>query len=356
MAVTIRLLNQDREILHVLTGVAEPRYSRRPHAATEIEVTIPRAGAPAVDRSQFLELWRGEQREATGRIEIRDVSPSTITITAFTEEILLKDYQSPAQYGPVFAGMSASEAIRHALARWRCRRVKTAAEWAASVTRQNVEARDAAGGTLWLARNAEGAYHRNGHAVYQFNSSSFPGFTGWDRIRWASDYPPDGLVFTTIQYRFGTSGPWLPDATWPSYDGDDPEEPTQTLTGERGVMPDQLGLALTGTSSVLQVRVNLYTDDQDSQEEDEEETSGSSPVFFALEVIARAAGPVQAGDLAPELDDVTVQGITADDTEAFDIIRQICEQAEADYAVTDGLCHVAEAFGPDLSGEVNLVT
>lgn len=355
MAVTVRLLNKNRELIRVLTGVSDPAYARRPRSATEVTVSLPRATAPAIDRGMFLELWRGEEREAIGRIDIRDVDPDFIHVTAFTEEVLLKDYKCPDQYTPVFASMDAADAIRLALARWRTRRVKTKAQWQASVSSSNVEAHDAAGGSLWLSRDGQGQYHRSGYAIYQFNSSDFPGFTSWDRVRWASDYPPEGLVFTTIQYRFGTSGSWIPSTEWPSYETDDEDELTQMLTGERGVLPDRLGLAITGTNPVLQVRVNLYTDDPDSQEEDEEDTAGSSPVFFALEVIARATGPVGAGDIPPSFG-VTVSGINADNVDAFEIIRQVCEQVDVGFNVVDGLCNTAEAFGPDLSGDVNLVT
>lgn len=358
MAVTtLRVLNRARETLAILLNVSDPQFTREPRAATEITVTVPRAD-PNVQHLQlgnYVEVLQDDVKIATGRIDLRDATPTEVTITAFTEEILLKDYKCPSDYGPVFATMDAADVVRECLERWETRRVKSKANWQTAVSSVNVAAEDVAGGSLWLARDGNGAYHRNGHAVFQFNSSSFPGFTRWDRIRWASDYPPDSLVFTTVQYRFGTSGPWLPDVSWPSYETDDPEELTQTLTGERGVLPDQVGLALSGTNPILQVRVNLYTDDPDSQDEDEEGTMGSSPAFYALEVIARAAGPVTEGDIPATLDH-TVTGITASDTPAFDIIRQALEQAESGFQVHHGEIDVAGAFGPDLSTEINLVT
>lgn len=395
---SVRVLDRERRVIAVLSVLDEPRYSRRPRTATEIIISIPRvkhdpaqefsvatgsdeqlitgSGANvmlgqvitrsklgAIKRGHYLEVWRDDEVEITGRIELRDVHPDVIEVTAYTEEILLKDLLSPEQYGINYDNLDCADVIRDALDGWETRRLKSKADWDRRVTGSNVQAWDAAGGSLWLARDSEGAYHRNGHAVYEFNSADFPGFQRWDRIRWASDYDDNSLVYTTIQYRFGTSGPWLPDTTWPSYEPDEDEEEeeeeeeelTQMLTGERGVLPDQLGLAITGTDPILQVRVNLYTDDPDSQDEDEEGTMGSSPVFFALEVIARTNGPVTAGDIPAETG-VTARGINASNSEQFEIIRQAAEQADLDFEVRGGLINVGEAFGPDISGEVNLVT
>jgi len=355
---TVRILDPaTRGVLAVLPEATDPRYSRRPRSATEIVVTVPRdaPGLAHATRGRLLEVWRGDELEASGRLELRDVSGDSVLLTAYTEEIRLKDYRTPAVYGAALSGRDAADVIRACLDRWYPIRLKTVKEWLElsehmrSRLSSGVSAHDAGGGTLWLARDAQGRYVRSGWVRYMFDSSTIPGFTGWDRIRWASDYPPDGLVYTTVQYLLSDGGAvphpsdptgYLPNVSWQS-----PSTNPQTLYGERGVLPDEIGIDLGGaTNRYLYVVLRLYTDDQTSQEEGEEGTSGSSPRFYALEVVARTQGEIIAGDIPAETG-VTVQAINADSATAFDVIRDACEQANLDFQVVTGALHVAESFG-----------
>lgn len=365
MVLTARILDRDRNVLSVLPEVFDPRYSRRPRSATEVIVSLPR-NAPGLQhavRGNLLEVWRGETLEASGRLELRDVAGGVVTLTAYTEEILLKDYRTPAAYGAALSGLDAADVVRSCLNRWMVQRVKSVADWNGdnipSQYRSNVQAIDAAGGSLWLTRNGAGQYERSGHVVFTFEGSEIPGFAGWDRIRWSSDWPPDGLVYTTVQYFLNNSssapGPasssWLPNISFPS-DSDN----SQTLRGERGVLPDELGIDLGGDTRLrLHVICRLYTDDQVSQEEGETGTSGSSPRFFALEAIARVNTPLTAGEI-PAATGKTIQAVNADTVTAFDVVRDACEQAGLDFQVRQGQLHVADAFGPSLTASVNLVT
>lgn len=356
MSYSLRVLDLDRSVLAILDRVSNPTYTRKKREATAIVVTLPRGDQKldSIQRGRFLEVWRNGVREASGRIELRDVLKHTVVVTAYTEEILLKDYITPAAYGAVLSNMDAIDVVKACIDGWHTVSIKSVEQWSTTVERNRVEPKDAVNGSLWLTRNASGQYQREGYAVYQFRAVDIPGFKSWERIRWSSDYPPDSMVFTTIQWREGTSGTWLPTTSWPSCTGGDCESP-QTLRGERGVMPDQIGLRINSTAAVLQVRCNLYSDDQESKEEDEANTSGSSPRFFALEVIARTAGTITTGSL-PASAGVTAKGINADSATAFDVIRQATEQANLDFEVTARQLSVAESFGTDLSGEVNLVT
>jgi len=353
---TVRILDPGtRGVLAVLPEATDPRYSRRPRSATEITVSVPRdaPGLAHATRGRLLEVWRGDNLEASGRLELRDVSGGTVTLTAYTEEIRLKDYRTPAAYGAALSGRDAADVIRACLDRWHTIRLKSAADWrvdgsVVNLVMTNVQALDAGGGTLWLTRDAQGRYVRNGHVRLTFDAATIPGFTGWERIRWASDWPPDGLVYTTLQYALSNSATlpgesstsWLPNVSWQS-----PSTNPQTLRGERGVLPDEIGIDLGGASNrYLHVICRLYTDDQTSQEEGEEGTSGSSPRFYALEVVARTQGEIIAGDIPAETG-VTVQAINADSATAFDVIRDACEQANLDFQVHGGALHVAESFG-----------
>lgn len=344
-----------RAVLTVLPEAVSVTYARRPRTATEITVTVARdaPGLAHATRGRLLEVWRGTTLEASGRLELRDVTRSTVTLTAYTEEIVLKDYVTPDAYGAALSGRDAADVIRACLDRWHTIRLKAAADWqaggsVANLAMTNVQAVDAGNGTLWLTRNGSGQYERAGYVRLTFDADTIPGFTGWERVRWASDYPPDGLVYTTLQYALSNSATlpgesstsWLPNVSWQS-----PSTNPQTLKGERGVLPDEIGLELGGaTERYLHVICRLYSDDQTSQEEGEVDTSGSSPRWYALEVVARTGGPIQAGSI-PASTGVTVQALQADNAPAFDVIRAACEQAELDFQVLAGALNVAESFG-----------
>ena len=115
---TVRILNPlTRSVLAVLPEATDPRYSRRPRSATEITVSVPRdaPGLAHATRGRLLEVWRGDELEASGRLELRDVSGDSVTLTAYTEEIRLKDYRTPAAYGAALSGRDAADVIRACL-------------------------------------------------------------------------------------------------------------------------------------------------------------------------------------------------------------------------------------------------
>src|SRR5690625_5046887 len=100
---SVRVLDRERRVIAVLDVLDEPRYSRRPRTATEIIISIPRvkhdpaqefsvatgsdeqlitgSGAnvmlgqvitrsklSAIKRGHYLEVWRDDEVEITGRI------------------------------------------------------------------------------------------------------------------------------------------------------------------------------------------------------------------------------------------------------------------------------------------------
>src|SRR5690606_35873389 len=112
---SIRILNPlTRSVLAVLPEAFDARYARQPRTAMEIVAAVPRdaPGLAYATRGNLLEVWRGEELEASGRIEIRDVSGDAVLLTAYTEEIRLKDYRTPAVYGAALSGRDAADVIR----------------------------------------------------------------------------------------------------------------------------------------------------------------------------------------------------------------------------------------------------
>ena len=118
----IRILDRDRQIQAILPDV-QWSYTRRINQATEISVTIPRQVIDEhiipehplyrylthpdktryAEIAAFIQVYQGTQLKASGCITGRELG-QTITVKAMTEEILLEQVITPAQYGRVWDG------------------------------------------------------------------------------------------------------------------------------------------------------------------------------------------------------------------------------------------------------------
>jgi len=137
-------------------------------------------------------------------------------------------------------------------------------------------------GLVMLAKQANGRYHSSGYIVLVFSAGEIVNFKRWDRIRWSAD--SEDPVKTTVQ--FGYDG-----ANWSQeFDGGFPEE---------------VGIGGLSNTETLYVRVNLYTNDTES-EDPEGNPVGVTPIVFAVEVIARTKGDLIAGNI-PDVAGVTSQ-------------------------------------------------
>lgn len=315
---TALILDSDGLPLAVLDRSIAPSAEQALNAAGTIVLDVPRGDVKlsSAPLGATLEIRRGTERLLRGRIVARDVEPDIVALTALTEEALLGDARTPPTYGPVLAGLDLADLARELNRRWVPKRVKTTTEWGAFVESSQVAAVAYDQGVLSLAKDASDAYYSSGYAVYQFNSSDFPGFASWDRIRWASDY--EAPVYTSVQYRFGTTGTWTPAATATEEDG-------TVVAGVRGGLPAQIGIDLAdATNSVLQVRINLYTSDTTSEDPGGTTQKGRTPFAYALEVIARGA-ELYTTTLLPASAGAVVASVAADRAPVLEVLRTACE-------------------------------
>ena len=152
-----------------------------------------------------------------------------------------------------------------------------------------------------------------------------------------------------MQYRFGTTGTWLPTTSIPGGPGE------QTIVGLRGALTDQVGFDLAGsTAAVVQVRVNLYTDDTTSLNPAGAQ-QGVTPRLFGVELLARTTARVIAGTI-PATTGVTVQGVDVgpDGATALALLVGLCEQHSHEFRVEDGALSLAQQFGADRRNELTL--
>lgn len=334
--------------LAVIDQVQGAQLQRRPNAATPLSVVVPRGDVKLADAAigNILMAFDGAVRLFSGRISSRDADQETVTITALSEESLLEGVLVPPHYGAVFNHLDLAEVARRLLRAWHVLRTNTRAGWEAGPERVNVDTATEPGRVM-LALDGTGRYQPNGHIVVQFGSASVPSFHSWDRVRWASDFDPP--VKTTMQYRFGTSGTWLPDTVTPGGTGE------QNIVGLRGALTDQVGFDLAGSvAAIVQVRVNLYTDDTTSLNPAGQQ-QGVTPRLFGVELLARTTGRVATGTI-PATTGVTVQGIDtgADGKSALALLVGLCEQHSHEFRVEDGALSLAQQFGADRRDELVL--
>lgn len=333
------ILDKERRVTAFLTGVAWS-YTRRINEATEISLAIPRqvvddnipvghdlegffsdGKAKHAEIAAFVQVLAGGRLKASGKITSRTLG-EIVTIQAYTEEILLESNLTPAQYGKVWDGWDLADVARDLLDGWQTIRVKAQSQWQSyMVSSSNIDLTTEPG-TVMLAKQANGRYHSSGYIVLAFSAGEIVNFKRWDRIRWSAD--SEDPVKTTVQ--FGYDG-----ANWSQeFDGGFPEE---------------VGIGGLGNTETLYVRVNLYTNDTES-EDPEGNPVGVTPVVFAVELIARTEGDLVAGDI-PDVAGVTVKGIDANHSSALKVLLDACEQTGWEFSVWNGTLNLAEKLGVD---------
>lgn len=343
MVVTVFLLDKNFTIQGVLDNKISWSYDRAINKATSIQVSIPRddlrdtSKSSLLSLSQYIQIYCDGIYTIGGRITKRDYTDSTVDITAFTEEIKMESVICPAQYSRKYDGWDIADIVRDLSKGWHTQRIKSTSQWEEAVDSSNVDF-NTLSNRIMLTKDGAGVYNQDGHATYRFFSSDNSSFTSWDRIRWVSDnygQTDDGeieLVNTTIQYRYGATVGSL--GSW--------------STPVVGAMPDTLGLDISLLNApVLEVRINLHTDDITSEDQNGD-AIGSSPVVFALEVISRTTAYIGTSNI-PASTGVQADGLIADEDSAFSILSSVCEIADWEFEVYNNDIYLANRLGNDLT-------
>ena len=356
-----QILDRNRELLAVLDRHGGFSFTRKPSTATRGEIRVPRNDEKIghVQLGKFVSIFRHRDgdtsRRFTGVIVERDVVGDFLTLAFGSEETLLDWTLCPENYSPVLNGSDLADVVRRCLDDWHVLRVKAQEQWQSvseqhgrRASSQNIDV-DTLPGQMILATDGNNAYLPSGNAVFRFDRDEVPDFVEWDRVRWVSDYADD--VRTTIQV--STQSVLPTSAEWNEIDE------------VRGFMPESLGWPTQGFSALgvdakqadtVWIRVNLYTDDTTSPDDDDEPTQfGVTPRVHALELIARTQSEVGEGDI-PASTGVTVRGLNANQSTSLEIIREACLQAEWEFVVDNGQLSLAENIGMDRSGDIVLTT
>lgn len=343
MVVTVFLLDKDFEIQAVLDNKISWEYTKAVNKATEISVALPREDFAATSKSnltkiaQYIQIYSDGLYTIGGKVIKRDITDNTVTLMALTEECKMESVLCPAQYGRKYEDYDLADVVRDLNKGWYTQRIKSNTQWDTSIDSSNIDSSSMTNAIL-LTKGSNGIYNSDGYATYRFQSTDVANFSSWDRIRWLSDnhaQTDEGvieLISTTVQYRYGATAATMGGWSAPIV----------------GALPDTLGLSIeTITDAIVDVRINLHTDDLTS-EGPEGDIIGTTPVVFALEVIARTEAYIGTTHI-PANAGVLVKSLDADGTSAFELLTASCEMVGWEFEVYDNQIYIAETLGHDLT-------
>ncbi len=360
-----RLLTKDRELIAILQCV-NVSFSRKPSEATSMSITIPRTeieralpdveihsffspSQPAITKTKEAEPQVASQASeaqiarlisvhsehghvVTGRIARRDIKNDVMSISAFTEEILLESIRTPSQYGSVYENWDLADVARDLCYGKKALRAKDMVQWQdRQIEAYQVDIRD--DNYVLLAKDPTGRYYSSGYIVVRYRKGEIPYFHRWDRIRWLSDY--EDPVRSTMQYRYG------------------PDEANMGTWSEEyvGASPDTVGIVPeTAEAEIIDVRINLFTDDTTSEDPNGTPT-GQSPVLFAVELIAHTEEVISPAGVPTAATGKTVQGLEADNATALEVLQKACRQVGWEFEVGQGVLVLSEKLGSDRTNE-----
>lgn len=344
----VRILNRSREKQAVFHRDIRWYFNRRINEAGQMTIWIPREEASQwpmftenkgsyAQMAHYVQIYKDTTLKATGKIVSRDFTDTHLVVQALTEEIILENMITPAQYGMVWDDWDIADVARDLVDNWYVLRVKDQTEWEAAYASENIDT-STEPGLVMLAKDDNGSYISSGYIDLHFESSSVPNFKNWGRIRWASDNGGD--VKTTMQY---------------SIDGITWSEEVE------GALPDQVGVDPGWTTeSDVYVRINLYTEDTTS-EDDEGNPVGQTPFLFAVEMIARTDSDILATSI-PASTGAYVKGLVADAENVLAVLKQACENVHAgpagmtgsekyEFYVENGTLYLVSSIGSDKTSE-----
>ena len=157
----------------------------------------------------------------------------------------------PSQYTRKYEDWDLSDIVKDLNRGWNTQRIKSTSQWNTKIDSSNIDFLHLLI-KYYLQKTQVEFITQMDILLLDFFASDIDNFTSWDRIRWISDnfaQTNEGdieLVSTTIQYRYGATSLSL--GSW--------------STAITGALPDTLGLDIsTLTSAVVEVKINLHTDD-----------------------------------------------------------------------------------------------
>lgn len=330
---TVDVLDDSGQRIGFVPTPLSPSYRRRQNQATPFSFGVLAADdvAPLLTYGRRCILRRDGVERAAGTVTRRDLSGQVTRIECITDEALLRDLITPADWN-YWAGWELGDAVRDLLMECVVQARNTPDDWAAAVEKVDVDLATMPGQVV-LAKDSTGRYKSHGYITLQFE---FGQITKYQVLRWSEDVGEE----VRIKAQFRTSSDGL---TWGPW-----SEELQS------VFPAEDGVALTGNERYIQVRMHLYTDNTSAKDRNGVPT-GYTPVLNGVEVIARRPGPITEGAIE-DTAGVTVPSYRSEDEDkretyyfdrenALRILQTWCEDFGYEFKV-DGQRRLY--FGKDL--------
>jgi len=272
---TVDILDSSGQRIGFVPAPASPEYRRRQNQATSFNFGVLTDGdvVPLLTHGRQCVLRREGVERVAGTVTRRDVSGQVMRVECITNEALLRDIVTPADWN-YWAGWQLGDAVRDLLMDFAIQARNTPDDWADAAEKVNVDLTTWPGKVV-LAKDATGHYKSHGYITLQLD---FGLISRYQALRWSEDAGQE--VRIKAQFRTSADG-----TSWSAW--------SQEL---QSVFPAEDGVALTGSERYIQVRMHLYTDNT-SEKDANGVPTGYTPVLSGVEVIARKLGPVTEGGI-----------------------------------------------------------
>lgn len=337
---TVDILDNNGQRIGFIPAPVSPSYRRRHNQATSFSfgVLLDDDVAPLLTYGTRCILRREGVERVAGPVIRRDVSGQVMRVECITNEALLRDVVTPADWN-YWAGWELGDAVRDLLMDFAVQAHNTPDDWEAAVEKVDVDLATWPGKVV-LAKDATGHYKSHGYITLQFD---FGQISRYQMLRWSEDVGEQ--VRIKAQFRTSADGTF-----WGAW--------SQEL---QSVFPSEDGVALTGSERYIQVRMHLYTDNT-SEKDANGVPTGYTPVLGGVEVIARKPGPVTEGviEATPDVILPAYRSETEDGEEAYSfnrdnalrILQTWCEDFGYEFRVDGQSCLY---FGQDLGAKRDVV-
>ncbi|HHZ07106.1 MAG TPA: hypothetical protein GX401_10090, partial [Clostridiales bacterium] len=299
---TVDILDNNGQRIGFIPAPVSPSYRRRHNQATSFSfgVLLDHDVAPLLTYGTRCILRREGVERVAGTITRRDVSGQVMRIECITDEALLRDIVTPADWN-YWAGWELGDAVRDLLMDFEIQARNTLEDWVAAIEKVDVDLTTMPGKVV-LAKGSTGRYKSHGYITLQFD---FGQISRYQMLRWSEDVGEQ--VRIKAQFRTSADG-----TSWGAW--------SQEL---QSVFPSEDGVALTGNERHIQVKMHLYTDNT-SEKDANGVPTGYTPVLSGVEVIARKPGPVTEGviEATPDVTIPAYRSENEDQKETYSFNRE----------------------------------
>lgn len=295
---------------------------KRINTADQASFTVPHdaEGVEQLGLAAFVALYDGTEQCASGLIHARGLSGNEYSFTVQGHAHRLKNYKTPHRWQG-WNGRDLADVVRDHLRKFCIKRWNTQADWETAIKYQ-VDIQTEPGSVILQYEphpDDPDNERPKAYGYIQFRVDLGENALSSGRIlRWTEIVDP--YVRITVQSRSAAETPELDNAEW---------GPEMTAINVGDIRENEVnGVPIAGEGRWVDIRINLYTEDQNSPRKD---SSGSivgygfTPYLAGAELIWREPTFLQGGDI-PLSTGVIVQGFEFERLDFLQTLAELCDQ------------------------------